>query len=141
MIQNEHQYKVTQNKFKEAEVTLDELLAQESDFRPRQFTNRKLSLETTIERLKAELNKYESLKSGNAQIRISSLQDLPIALIEARIALGMTQKQLADKIGIHEQQIQRHEANQYGSVAFDRITIVAQALGVRLKETDILIGS
>jgi HTH-type transcriptional regulator / antitoxin HipB len=33
----------------------------------------------------------------------------------------MTQKDLAEKIGVQEQQIQRYEANHYGSDSFDRL--------------------
>jgi transcriptional regulator with XRE-family HTH domain len=32
--------------------------------------------------------------------------------MRARIALGMTQKELAEKMGVKEQQVQRDEANQ-----------------------------
>jgi hypothetical protein len=37
--------------------------------------------------------------------KITSIQELPIALIRARIALGMTQKELAEKMGVKEQQV------------------------------------
>jgi HTH-type transcriptional regulator/antitoxin HipB len=38
------------------------------------------------------------------------LTELLVALIEARIAAGLTQKALADRLGVAEQQIQRYEA-------------------------------
>jgi HTH-type transcriptional regulator / antitoxin HipB len=50
---------------------------------------------------------------------LGSLNDLPTTLIKARIAAGLTQKDLADKIGVREQQIQRYEANHYNSASFD----------------------
>jgi Helix-turn-helix len=49
---------------------------------------------------------------------LGSLNDLPTTLIKARISAGMTQKELAEKIGIREQQIQRYEANHYNSASF-----------------------
>lgn len=74
-----------------------------------------------------------------ALIKISSIQDLPIALIKARIALEMTQKELAEKMGIKEQQIQRDEANQYSSAVFHRIAEVAKALNIKIQETNLLL--
>jgi HTH-type transcriptional regulator/antitoxin HipB len=44
---------------------------------------------------------------------ITFLHELPIALAEARIAARLTQRQLAERIGVAEQQVQRWEANDY----------------------------
>jgi HTH-type transcriptional regulator / antitoxin HipB len=40
----------------------------------------------------------------------------------------MTQGELADTIGIKEQQIQRYEANHYQAVGFDRLLEIAKIL-------------
>ena len=53
--------------------------------------------------------------------------------------MGMTQKELAEKMGVKEQQVQRDEANQYNSAGFHRIAEVADALGIQIQETDILL--
>ena len=108
MIQNEHQYKVTQNKLKDLEQALVELEATKETLHPRQFSSRKKGLQLKIDSLSKEIEEYNGLKQ-QALIKISSIQDLPIALIKARIALGMTQKELAEKIGVKEQQVQRDE--------------------------------
>jgi transcriptional regulator with XRE-family HTH domain len=42
----------------------------------------------------------------------------------ARIAIGMTQKELAEKMGVKEQQVQRDEANQYSLAGFQHIAAV-----------------
>jgi HTH-type transcriptional regulator / antitoxin HipB len=55
-------------------------------------------------------------------------------LIKARIASGLTQKDLAEKIGVQEQQIQRYEANHYGSASFDRLRTIANALKVEITQ-------
>ena len=62
-----------------------------------------------------------------------------MALIRARIAMGMTQKELADLMGVKEQQVQRDEANQYNSAGFRRIAEVADALKIQIQETSILL--
>jgi HTH-type transcriptional regulator / antitoxin HipB len=78
------------------------------------------SYNLTIRQLKQEIAEYEQLKSGKISTFIlGSISDLPTTLIKARISTGMTQKELADKIGIQEQQIQRYEASHYSSASFD----------------------
>ncbi len=42
----------------------------------------------------------------------------------------MTQKQLAEQIGIQEQQVQRYEAADYDTISFDRLIAIAQILGI-----------
>ena len=66
-------------------------------------------------------------------IALDPNEELPIALIKARISLGMSQKDLAKKIGTQEQQIQRYEANHYAAISFDRMMKIAEALGIALK--------
>jgi HTH-type transcriptional regulator/antitoxin HigA len=47
----------------------------------------------------------------------------------------MTQRQLAERIGVAEQQVQRWEANDYSGVGLDRLQTVADALCVQIHET------
>jgi transcriptional regulator with XRE-family HTH domain len=46
----------------------------------------------------------------------------------------MTQKELADRLGLAEQQIQRWEATNYAGVGVERMQHVADALGARITE-------
>jgi transcriptional regulator with XRE-family HTH domain len=55
-------------------------------------------------------------------------------LIEARIAWHVTQKELADRLELAEQQIQRWEATNYAGVGVERMQEVADALGARITE-------
>ena len=115
MIQNQHQYQVTQNKLKDLEKGLMELAKIKDNLHPRQYLGRKNSLTKNIDALKQEISDYEYLKQPKIPIKIKTIADLPLALIKARIALGMTQKELAEKIGVQEQQVQIHESNQYST--------------------------
>ena len=65
---------------------------------------------------------------------LDSLAALPEALIRARIAAGLTQKELATRLGLKEQQVQRYEATRYAAASLTRIQAVAEALGVRIEE-------
>ena len=141
MIQNEHQYKVTQNKLKDLEKALDELCQIKDTLHLRKFLSRKNGLQVAIDNLKEEIEEYDSLKQQQTLIRIASIRELPLALIKARITMGMTQKELAQKMGVKEQQVQRDEANQYSSAGFQRVAAVAEALNVKIQETHVLLKS
>ena len=141
MIQNEHQYKVTQNKLKDLEQALAELFQIKDTLHLRKFSSRKNGLQITIDSLKKEIEEYDALKQERTPIKIASIQELPLALIKARIAMGMTQKELAEKMGVKEQQVQRDEANQYSSAGFQRIAAVVVALNINIQETHILLKS
>lgn len=56
------------------------------------------------------------------------IENLPEMLIEERRRLGLTQKQVADKLGMKEQQIQRYEATHYQSANLKRIHEIAKAI-------------
>jgi len=89
-----------------------------------------------IETFRHEIDHYEKLRDGHITGReITSLHELPTALIEARIAARLTQRRLAERIGVAEQQIQRWEANDYSGVGLDRLQSIADALGVQIHET------
>ena len=141
MIQNQHQYQVTQNKLLDLERGLIELEKIKDTLHPRQFLGRKNSLSRSIGTLQQEISDYESLKQQQTSIKIASIKELPLALIRARIAMGMTQKELAEKMGVKEQQVQRDEANQYSSAGFWRIATVAEALNLKIQETHVLLKS
>ena len=49
-------------------------------------------------------------------------------MIKARIAKGLSQRQLAQLVGLKEQQIQRYESNDYSNVDLGRVQEIARAL-------------
>lgn len=135
MIQNERQYRITQTKLKEFERDLAAIDPQDPNLHPRQIIGWTNSYNLTIRQLKQEIAEYEQLKNGNIlTFVLGSLDDLPTTLIKARIAAGMTQKELADKIGVQEQQIQRYEASHYSSASFDRLRTIANALKIEITQ-------
>jgi DNA-binding XRE family transcriptional regulator len=134
MIKNERQYKITQAELKKFEQEIAQIDRADPTLHPRQILGRINSLNRTIQTLKTELTEYEQLKNAEvAPFHLNSFAEIPIALIKARITAGMTQKQLAEKIGIQEQQIQRYEANDYASISFARLVEIAQILGVNIR--------
>lgn len=140
MIKNERQYKITRAKLEDLETALAAIDRHDSNLHPRQILGRVNSLERTIGDLRTEIDEYERLKNGEvAEIEVKSLAELPTALIKARIAKGLTQKQLADRIGIQEQQVQRYEAADYDTISFDRLIAIAQILGIDFERSASLV--
>ena len=83
--------------------------------------------------LEAELREYESVRAGEFRMdRLRVVADLPALLIKARISQGLSQKELADRLGLKEQQIQRYEATDYATAKWSRIREVASAFGIDL---------
>ena len=86
-----------------------------------------------MKELGEQVEAYERLNTRRSKgVVLEGVEDLPKALIRARIAAGMTQESLARRLGVKPQQVQRYEATEYGSASFTRILKVVQALGLSM---------
>ncbi len=63
---------------------------------------------------------------------MTSLSDIGTLLIATRLAQGITQRELAERVGVKQPQIARWEASEYRSASFSRVDSVAQALSVEI---------
>ena len=129
MIKNERQYKIARSRADDVRNTIGELQRTPlpDGLQPEM---RELQLDAlcgTLGDLQAELAEYDALHGATA-IKATAIEQLPTALIQARIACGLTQRQLAERIGLHEQAIQRYEAADYFGVSFARVVEIANAL-------------
>jgi ribosome-binding protein aMBF1 (putative translation factor) len=144
VIKNEREYRITTaqaNKFEQALSQLDTSQAP-AGLHPLIQRAQWDALQSQLDELREQIAEYESLKSGQqAVISLNSLEELPRALIRARIAAGLTQRELAERMGLKEQQIQRYEATEYASADFARINEVARALGLQVREDIFLSNS
>ncbi len=135
MIKNERQYRITKAQVEKFANAIAALKAR-SDV-PVRPALRKLELDglkSQLQDLKAELQEYEALRSGRrTSIALDSIEELPKTLIKARIAAGLSQEELARKLGLKPQQIQRYEATNYQSASMERINQVIRVLGVKLR--------
>ena len=132
MIKNERQYRITRaqaDRFSEALRSLETDAAHESELHPRLLSLQKDALQSQLSDLQAEIKEYEALKAGDfAFEQLKGISELPMLLIRARIATGLSQRDLAGRLGLKEQQIQRYEATDYASASFTRISEVVSAL-------------
>lgn len=141
MITNERQYKITRSeadRFRKAISDFAKAPAR-ADVHPRLLQAEREAMESQLADLQAEIAEYDRLKSADLSvISINTFDELADGLIKARIAGGLSQKALADRLGLKEQQIQRYEAERYASASYQRLREIADALGVRIKN-DILL--
>ena len=138
MIKNERQYRITRAqviRFSEALRRLNADAADQSEVHPRLLTVQKEALQSQLSELEADIQEYETLKTGDfAFEKLKGISELPKHMIRARIASGLSQRELADRLGLKEQQIQRYEASDYASASLTRIRAVVSALGVEVDE-------
>ncbi|MET3858666.1 helix-turn-helix transcriptional regulator [Rhizobium sp. OAE497] len=135
MITNERQYRITRSQADRFKKALTEFSLQKREgVHPRLVQAEREALESQISDLELELANFDSLKSQDlAMISLDSFDGLAEGLIKARIASGLSQRDLADRLGLKEQQIQRYEADRYGSASLQRVQEIAQAIGVRIQ--------
>ena len=79
--------------------------------------------------LKEEIEIYERLKRGDFD-ELKNLHGLGRTLVALRISLGMSQRQLAEHLGVHESQVSRDERNEYHGVTVERASRILDAMGV-----------
>lgn len=135
MIKNERQFRITKaqaEKFRSALATLESAQSDES-IHPLLRKAERDALRSQLADLDRELTEFEQLRSGRTSAtKVEHFEDLPRALIRARIASGLTQEQLAAKLRLKPQQIQRYEATEYQSASLSRVAEVVRLLDLRI---------
>ncbi len=131
MIQNQRQYNVTKGQIAKLESALQVAPESESNMDPRIYRTMVAGIQAQIRILQEQLEEFGSL-SDQKMLRMNSLHDLGERLIKARVARGYTQKELAERLRVQPQQIQKYEATEYQSASFGRIIDVGAALGIEV---------
>lgn len=139
MIKNNSQYKRTLAKIEEMEAAKAAFIQENNDIASAKYQFGLNSFDAIISDLNIEKDDYEYLLSGGFKIiDPKSIEAIPKAIIQTRIALGLTQKEFAEKVGLKEQQIQRYESEDYQGVSFDRILDFTEVLGLKFHIEKIL---
>lgn len=136
MIRNENEYKQAVERLKN-----EKKLISEHENRLATMELSKDEIQRAVEpmlsfhlQLQEEVQGYEKLRRGDlGQFR--NLHGIGRALVALRIALGLTQRELAEKLDIHESQVSRDERNEYHGITLDRAARILDLLGVNLLST------
>jgi ribosome-binding protein aMBF1 (putative translation factor) len=134
MIRNEAEYK------KAVEKLDDEgkrIVLSEKEFAEKGFTKAEIKrlidpLFSFRQQLHEEVESYEKLKRGEFP-DVDNFDGIGRLLISLRIAIGMSQRDLAKKLGVNESMVSRDERNEYHGISFDRAGKILDALGVRVE--------
>jgi HTH-type transcriptional regulator / antitoxin HigA len=136
MITNDRQYKISKSQienFEQALADLEFTSKTTKNIHPKLFEVQKNAIESQLNDLLKEAKEYEDLKAGKVAItEVNGLKELPLALIKARIANGLTQSELAEKIGVKMQQIQRYESEMYDTASVKTLLKIAEHLNIKL---------
>lgn len=137
MIQNKKQYHVTNSQISRLETALKMAEASKSKMDPRLWKAMVAGLQSQIGDLKKELEEFEALEKARS-IGVQNVDDLSALLTKGRIARGYTQKELAEKMRLTPQQIQRYEATGYRTASFARVQKTMRVLGLDFRAQVIL---
>lgn len=79
------------------------------------------------DQMRGEVTWYEQARAGEVR-SVSRLTDVGLSLIALRIARGLTQRQLAERLGINEAQVSKDERNGYHGLSIERAQRILDAL-------------
>jgi DNA-binding Xre family transcriptional regulator len=133
MIRTESEYQEAAKRLKEQ---AERMKAQEQELKGMDLSKEEIRrgmapVRSFHEQLKAEVETYARLKRG----RFSDLHNfdgVSELLIGLRIARGLSQRDLADRLGVHETQVSRDERNEYHGITVERLKKILEALEVEM---------
>src|SRR5258708_21510167 len=90
------------------------------------------SYEGMIRQLEHELREYDELKSGDLTLpNVERLDQIAPFVAKIRIAKGVSQTELARRLGVSKQVISRYEESEYQTVAISRLQEILDAIGIK----------
>jgi HTH-type transcriptional regulator/antitoxin HigA len=145
MITNDRQHALTTTavtRFEQALTSLESHLDDGDDNARALKLIHRNAIESEIDVLREQLSGYEALRSGApSAFPVASLEDLPTTVIKARIVTGLTEQQLAERLGVETSVIEKAEASQYGETSLGFLMEAASALGIVLHGEAVLSGN
>jgi HTH-type transcriptional regulator / antitoxin HigA len=94
------------------------------------------SYEGMIRQLEEELGEYDELKSGELALPdVGRLDQIAPFIAKMRIAKGVSQTELARRLGVSKQVVSRYEETEYQTVAIARLQEILDAIGIKVLVT------
>ena len=89
-----------------------------------------------IRQLEDELREYDELKSGVLNLpQVERLSQIAPFIARIRIAKGVSQAELARRLGVSKQVVSRYEESDYQTVAIARLEEILDAIGIKTAVT------
>jgi transcriptional regulator with XRE-family HTH domain len=139
MIKNDKQYQYSQECARSFQNSIDALDRDEKmkAEEPNNWQMNRDVKQSHLTALQAEIAEYQKLincdRSQPLEITVENFNQLPEALIKARIAAKMSQKELAEILGIEEQKIQEYEETDYQCASFAELLEASAVLAIEFK--------
>jgi transcriptional regulator with XRE-family HTH domain len=133
MIKNARQYEITKAQIENFRAALRRFHQRQrpENVDPLMYKAFHDGMASQLATLERELTEFDQLRSGKIDIaELSGQEELPRALIKARIARRLTYKELAMRVGVSPQQLRRWEEEDYDDLDPDRMIAIARALGL-----------
>ena len=133
MIRTEFEYRETLKRIESSEAAFIEeaVKFQSKGLTPDQIKRMQAPGRFFLSQIRDEVENYERLKLGRFD-DLHNLQGIGQLLIRLRIASGLSQRDLAERLGVHESQVSRDERNEYHGVTVDRANRILEALGAKV---------
>ena len=134
MIRNESEYQEAVERISKqaARLKAERTKLQELDLSKEEIKRALDPLRSFHEQLKEELDSYERLQRGEFE-ELRNFEGVGRLLIALRIAKGVSQRELAERLGVHESQVSRDERNEYDGVTVERANRILEVLGTEIR--------
>ena len=134
MIRTESEYREALARLEDEKARMDQ---EHQRLEDQGLTSEEIDLVTAAvrsfhEQLVEEVQGYERLLRGDFD-ELQNFQGLGRLLIGLRIFQGITQRGLAERLGVSESQVSRDERNEYHNVTIDRAQRILEAMGIELE--------
>jgi len=94
------------------------------------------SYESMTQQLEEEVREYDDLKRGELSLpRIERLDQVAPFITRMRIAKGVSQTELARRLGVSKQVISRYEESDYQTVGVAKLQEILDAIGIKTTVT------
>lgn len=136
MIRTESEYKEAVARLKQERLRLEDHRArlQESGLSAEEVKRVCDPMESFHLQLREEVEDYERMVRGNFG-DFQNLRGIGQLLVKLRIVQGLTQRELADRLGVHESQVSRDERNEYHNITVERASRILDALQAEVRTT------
>ena len=94
------------------------------------------SYQSMIHQLEEEVREYEDLKRGELTLpHVERLDQIAPFIARMRIAKGISQTELARRLGVSKQVISRYEESAYQTVGVAKLQEILDAIGIKTTVT------
>jgi transcriptional regulator with XRE-family HTH domain len=133
MIRNEAEYKGTLEQVELQRKSVQELEAnlREHGLQAEDIQRASAPVRSFLKQLEEELSEYGRLKRLDLGM-FTNIRQIGQLVIGARIAAGLSQRELSQRLGSSESQVSRDERNDYHGITVDRLWRVLEALGLEV---------